>query len=163
MIVFLSKLARKSRTIIYHYVNTAPLTYTKTLRRQIAATDSSLTWLYTMFDIGFFELCLIGIIALLVIGPEKLPRVARTVGLWVGKAQGLVKTVKYEIDEQLRTEELKQSMQQATNSVKGQVSETIEDVEASFNDLRDELKSTPQENIGEPSITPDKKQNPSAD
>lgn len=116
-----------------------------------------------MFDIGFFELCLIGIIALLVIGPEKLPRVARTVGLWVGKAQGLVKTVKYEIDEQLRTEELKQSMQQATNSVKGQVSETIEDVEASFNDLRDELKSTPQENIGEPSITPDKKQNPSAD
>ncbi|MBQ0725117.1 MAG: twin-arginine translocase subunit TatB [Cycloclasticus sp.] len=116
-----------------------------------------------MFDIGFFELCLIGIIALLVIGPEKLPRVARTVGLWVGKAQGLVKTVKYEIDEQLRTEELKQSMQQATTSVKNQVSETIEDVEANFNDLRDELKTEPQEDINEPTATPDKKQNQSVD
>ena len=116
-----------------------------------------------MFDIGFFELCLIGVIALLVIGPEKLPRVARTVGLWVGKAQGLVKTVKYEIDEQLRTEELKQSMQQATNSVKNQVSETIEDVEAKFNDLRDELKTQPQEETNEPPTASDKKQNQNAD
>ncbi len=49
-----------------------------------------------MFDIGFLELCLIAVVSLLVIGPEKLPRVARTVGLWTGKARGMIRTVKYD-------------------------------------------------------------------
>ena len=39
-----------------------------------------------MFDIGFWELTIIGVVALLVIGPERLPRVARTAGLWLGRA-----------------------------------------------------------------------------
>lgn len=57
-----------------------------------------------MFDIGFLEICLITVIALIVIGPEKLPRVACTVGLWAGKARGVIRTVKYDIDEQIRME-----------------------------------------------------------
>ena len=95
-----------------------------------------------MFDIGFFEICLIGIIALLVIGPEKLPRVARTTGLWLGKARGMVKTVKYEIDEQIRLEELKQSMERAKNSVDSQLNDSLEEVETSFNDLQDDIQNT---------------------
>lgn len=110
-----------------------------------------------MFDIGFFEICLIGVIALLVIGPEKLPRVARTVGLWLGKAQGMVKTVKYEIDEQLRAEELKQSLQQAKDDVKSNFSETIEDVETTFEDLQSEIKEEPVEDIKPASVTPEEK------
>ena len=51
-----------------------------------------------MFDISFWELVIIMIVALLVVGPERLPRVARTIGLWVGKAQSFVRTVKADID-----------------------------------------------------------------
>ncbi|MFT6624583.1 MAG: sec-independent protein translocase protein TatB [Cycloclasticus sp.] len=110
-----------------------------------------------MFDIGFFELCLIAIIALLVIGPEKLPRVARTVGLWIGKAQGMVKTVKYEIDEQLRAEELKQSIQRAKDDVKSNFSESLEDVETAFKDLQSEIKEEPVEGIKPSTEKPEEK------
>ena len=110
-----------------------------------------------MFDIGFFELCLIAIIALLVIGPEKLPRVARTVGLWLGKAQGMVKTVKYEIDEQLRAEELKQSIQRAKDDVKNNFSESIEDVETAFKDIQSEIKEEPTEDIKPAAEKPEEK------
>ncbi len=102
-----------------------------------------------MFDIGFFELCLIGIIALLVIGPEKLPRVARTVGLWIGKAQGMVKTVKYEIDEQVRVEELKQSLERAKNTLDNNVTESIKEAESSIEELQNQIKDS-----GEQSTTP---------
>ena len=60
-----------------------------------------------MFDIGFWEIIFILVIALLVIGPERLPRIARTTGLWVGKMRGFVATVKADIDQELATEELK--------------------------------------------------------
>lgn len=106
-----------------------------------------------MFDIGFFELCVIGIIALLVIGPEKLPRVARTVGLWTGKARGAIKTVKYDIDEQIRMEELKASMQRTASTVEKEFSETVNKAEDSLQEDQqkvdkqvhmDELKATMQ-------------------
>jgi len=98
-----------------------------------------------MFDIGFFELCLIGIIALLVIGPEKLPRVARTVGLWIGKAQGMVKTVKYEIDEQVRVEELKQSLERAKNTLDNNINETIKETESSIEELQNQIKDSSEQ------------------
>ena len=110
-----------------------------------------------MFEIGFFELCLVAIVALLVIGPEKLPRVARTVGLWLGKAQGMVKTVKYEIDEQLRAEELKQSIQRAKDDVKNNFSESIEDVETAFKDIQSEIKEEPAEDIKPAAKKPEEK------
>jgi len=59
-----------------------------------------------MFDIGFFELCVIGVVALLVLGPERLPRAARTAGMWVGRAKRMVSQVKRDIDEEIRQEEL---------------------------------------------------------
>lgn len=63
-----------------------------------------------MFDISFWELVIIMIVALLVVGPERLPRVARTIGLWVGKAQSFVRTVKADIDKELATEELRRTL-----------------------------------------------------
>ena len=60
-----------------------------------------------MFDVGFWELLLIGVVALLVVGPERLPGLARTVGLWVGKVRRFVNSVKSDIDREMRTEELK--------------------------------------------------------
>lgn len=53
-----------------------------------------------MFDIGFWELLLIGLVALLVIGPERLPGAARTLGLWVRRARALVNLVRDEVERQ---------------------------------------------------------------
>jgi len=93
-----------------------------------------------MFDIGFFEICLIGIIALVAIGPEKLPRVARTIGLWIGRAQGMVKTVKYEIDEQIRIEELKQSAQKQSQSINEEINQTIDSSQQIINDIKQDSR-----------------------
>ncbi len=65
-----------------------------------------------MFDIGFWELCLIGIVSLLVIGPEKLPKVARIAGFWVGKTRHIVASVKEEIKDELKEEELRQLLKE---------------------------------------------------
>ncbi|EXJ16352.1 Sec-independent protein translocase protein TatB [Imhoffiella purpurea] len=59
-----------------------------------------------MFDVGFTELLLIGVVALVVLGPERLPRVARVAGMWVGKARRTLSSVKQEIDRELKAEEL---------------------------------------------------------
>ena len=63
-----------------------------------------------MFDIGFWELALIMVVALMVIGPDKLPGLARTAGLWFGKAQAMVRSVKADIDHELSAQELKKSL-----------------------------------------------------
>ncbi len=63
-----------------------------------------------MFDIGFWELAVIMIVALVVIGPDKLPGIARTAGKWVGKARYFVSNVKNDVQKELRAEELKQAI-----------------------------------------------------
>lgn len=63
-----------------------------------------------MFDIGFPELVMVAVIALLVIGPDKLPGVARTAGKWVGRARRFVGDVKTDIDRELKQEELKKAL-----------------------------------------------------
>ena len=60
-----------------------------------------------MFDIGFWELLLIMVLAMIVIGPEKLPGAARTAGRWVGKARRFVEGVKTEVAEEFDVTELK--------------------------------------------------------
>lgn len=63
-----------------------------------------------MFDIGFSEMIFIMVIVLLVVGPERLPRIARTAGLWLGKMRGFVSTVKADIDRELATDELRKAL-----------------------------------------------------
>jgi len=63
-----------------------------------------------MFDIGFFELLVIGVIALLVLGPERLPKAARSVGLAIGKVKRSFSNVQEEFERQMRTEELKEKL-----------------------------------------------------
>ncbi|MEY3218928.1 MAG: hypothetical protein RIT27_285 [Pseudomonadota bacterium] len=65
-----------------------------------------------MFDVNIWELSVIGIVALLVFGPDKLPEVARTVGRWVGRARAYLNSVKSDIDREVRLQELQDLMKQ---------------------------------------------------
>lgn len=65
-----------------------------------------------MFDVGFSELVMVGLIALLVIGPERLPKVARIAGFWLGKTRTTIANVKAEIKQELHAEEMRQLLQQ---------------------------------------------------
>jgi sec-independent protein translocase protein TatB len=69
-----------------------------------------------MFDVGFLELVVIGVIALLVVGPERLPRLARTAGLWLGRARRTLSSVKAEIDSELKAEELREILAKQAQS-----------------------------------------------
>ena len=71
-----------------------------------------------MFDIGFSELLVIGVVALIVIGPEKLPKVARTLGHLLGRAQRYVNDVKSDINREIQLEELKKLQAEVTESAR---------------------------------------------
>lgn len=71
-----------------------------------------------MFDIGFSELIVIGIVALVVIGPERLPKVARTIGHLLGRAQRYVNDVKADINREMQIDELKKLQSQVVESAR---------------------------------------------
>ena len=89
-----------------------------------------------MFDIGFSELLVIGVVALIVIGPEKLPRVARTVGHLAGRLQRYVSDVKADINREIELDELRKmrdSMQQAASSFESSVQSELNKTETDLN------------------------------
>jgi sec-independent protein translocase protein TatB len=89
-----------------------------------------------MFDIGFSELLVIGVVALIVIGPEKLPRMARTVGVLAGRLQRYVSEVKADINREIELEELRKmrdSMQQAATDFQSSVQTELHQTEADLN------------------------------
>ncbi len=63
-----------------------------------------------MFDVGFSEMLLVGLIALLVFGPERLPKVARQAALWIKKARAMASSVRLEIDREFQLQELKETL-----------------------------------------------------
>jgi len=90
-----------------------------------------------MFEIGFSELLMLGLVSLLVIGPERLPKVARIAGFWVGKLQKMVTSVKAEIRHELQVEEMRQLMQEQTGLDEYQqaikaANESVADINASL-------------------------------
>ncbi|MBT9554061.1 MAG: Sec-independent protein translocase subunit TatB [Hydrogenophaga sp.] len=98
-----------------------------------------------MIDLGISKLALIGAVALLVIGPEKLPRVARTVGALLGKAQRYVADVKAEVNRSMDLEELrkmKDSVESAARDVETSVSTGANDFEKSWSEATNGLDST---------------------
>ena len=94
-----------------------------------------------MIDFGFDKIALISAVALIVIGPEKLPRVARTVGHFIGKAQRYVADVKAEVNRSIELEELKKmktefedAARNAHDSVSKEVHQTKSTFESSWNE-----------------------------
>ncbi len=89
-----------------------------------------------MFDVGFSELMVIAVVALIVIGPERLPRVARTAGHLLGRLQRYVGDVKSDINREMQLEDLKKLQQQVADqakSMEASVSQQLTSVETELN------------------------------
>ncbi|HQR50926.1 MAG TPA: Sec-independent protein translocase protein TatB [Methylophilaceae bacterium] len=99
-----------------------------------------------MFDIGFSEILVIAVVALVVIGPERLPKVARTLGLLTGRMQRYVSTVKADIDRELHLDELRKLEGEARHtiaSVESQVAAESGDVERTIKSTVDDVAKSP--------------------
>ncbi|MBI3345153.1 MAG: twin-arginine translocase subunit TatB [Gammaproteobacteria bacterium] len=79
-----------------------------------------------MFDIGFSEIVLVGIVALLVVGPKRLPEIARTAGKWIGKTRRMIESVKADIDREFKTDELRKLLTEQQAEVE-QLRQIVED------------------------------------
>lgn len=84
-----------------------------------------------MIDFGFDKLALIGAVALIVIGPEKLPKVARTIGHLFGKAQRYVADVKAEVNRSIELDELKKMKNQFEDAARG-VEQAVQETSSSI-------------------------------
>jgi sec-independent protein translocase protein TatB len=96
-----------------------------------------------MFDVGLTELMVIAVVALVVIGPERLPKVARTAGLLLGRLQRYVSDVKSDINREMQLDELKKMQQEISsqvNSLESSVRHEMREVEGSVNEVVDPLE-----------------------
>ena len=108
-----------------------------------------------MFDIGFSELMVIGIVALLVLGPERLPKVARTTGHLLGRLQRYVSDVKSDINREMQLDELKKLQEEARTaamnfegtvrsevaSVEGGLSSSLQSASSAVADLENSIRN----------------------
>lgn len=90
-----------------------------------------------MFDIGFLEILLIGVVALLVVGPERLPRLARTLGLWIGRARRYASTVKDDVQRELREHEIQEAM--GGKPEMKDIYEIVEDAQEAVRDVAEDV------------------------
>lgn len=91
-----------------------------------------------MFDIGFSELMVIAVVALIVIGPERLPRVARTAGILLGRLRRYAADVKADISREMQLDELRKMQQEVTEriaSAESAVRQELHDVETSVGNV----------------------------
>ena len=106
-----------------------------------------------MIDLGISKMALIGAVALIVIGPEKLPRVARTVGTLIGKAQRYVADVKAEVSRSMELEELKkmkETVEGASRDVETAIQTQASDFEKSWADATDTAAAPVLESLPAP-------------
>jgi sec-independent protein translocase protein TatB len=111
-----------------------------------------------MFDVGFSELLIVSLVALLVFGPNRLPEVARTAGRWVGRMRRFMDDVKRDVDREINSEELaefrklQEELTQARSVIEGEGVKTLELLEAPA--IEEETPSTA------PAPAPEKKPKP---
>jgi sec-independent protein translocase protein TatB len=113
-----------------------------------------------MFDIGFSEIFVIALVALIVIGPERLPKVARTLGHLFGRMQRYVNDVKADISREMELEELRKlqsSVQDAARSIEQSVNQEISTAESQLDNITasaTDLAPTPPAAEAAPPLTP---------
>ncbi|WP_374602833.1 Sec-independent protein translocase protein TatB [Niveibacterium sp.] len=105
-----------------------------------------------MFDVGFSELMVIGLVALVVIGPEKLPRVARTIGHLLGRMQRHVAEVKADISREIQLDEMRRLQSQVVESareVESSIREQAREFEESMRPVAAEVESAVATSVSE--------------
>lgn len=96
-----------------------------------------------MFDVAFSEILVIAVVALIVIGPEKLPKVARTLGLLTGRLQRYVSTMKADIEREMRLEDMRKLEQETRQSIL----EVQSEVAAEAGEMEHSIKSATDINV----------------
>ena len=96
-----------------------------------------------MFDIGFTELMVIALVALIVLGPERLPEVARTLGRWAGRAQRFMEKVRQDIDRELKSEELEKikKLEEELNETRTLIENSSDKIKQSLTEETGSLES----------------------
>jgi sec-independent protein translocase protein TatB len=113
-----------------------------------------------VIDLGISKIALIGAVALIVIGPEKLPRVARTIGTLLGKAQRYISDVKAEVSKSIELDELKKmkdTMQEAAHDVENSIQAGVTDFEKDWADVTSTAMSSASSFTSYPSYSHPKK------
>ena len=106
-----------------------------------------------MFDIGFSEIVVIGVVALIVIGPERLPKVARTLGHMFGRLQRYVNEVKADINREMELDELRKlqaQVQSAARDIEQSVTQAARDVETGVRSVETQLNEAGSETPSAP-------------
>lgn len=109
-----------------------------------------------MFDFGFSELMVIGLVALVVLGPERLPRVARQAGQWMGKLQRYVADVKSDINRQMELEELRNLQKEVTDAareVKTSFESSIQEAQSEFDSITRSVEGSSDSTTGSSSTS----------
>jgi sec-independent protein translocase protein TatB len=99
-----------------------------------------------MFDIGFSEMAVLAVVALVVLGPERLPKVARQAGHWMGKLRRYVDDVKSDINRQMELTELRNLQTQVTDAardLKNSVESGVAEAQSQFSEVQQSLESAP--------------------
>ena len=103
-----------------------------------------------MFDVGFSEMLMIGIVALVVIGPERLPKVARTAGLLLGRMRRYVSDIKADINREMQLEELKQlkaEMQESAREFERSMTSEMQTIEQTAKSVINDEPHAPAVNV----------------
>jgi len=106
-----------------------------------------------MFDVGMLELFLVAVVALLVVGPERLPKLARTAGMWIGRGRRFISSVKDDIDREMKADELRSILDKQKQS--NPLHEVIEDTKKTFGDIQ--AKTEAAINVKDKPAAPDSK------
>lgn len=99
-----------------------------------------------MFDLGFSELLIVAIVALIVLGPERLPKATRFVGLWVRRARAQWDSVKTELERDLAAEELKRNLKSAQDALREteqQIRNSGSEAKREFDEIRASVQDRP--------------------
>ncbi|HUW38365.1 MAG TPA: Sec-independent protein translocase protein TatB [Rhodocyclaceae bacterium] len=103
-----------------------------------------------MFDVSFSELVVIGLVALIVIGPERLPKVARTAGLLLGRLQRYVSDVKADINREMQLDELKKMQEQIADHARAMESSLSDEMHAVHESLNQSIAPPDMEAQAQP-------------
>ncbi len=93
-----------------------------------------------MFDVGFQELLLIGVVALIVVGPERLPDLARKMGMWLGRGRRMISNLKQDIDAELKATELQKILD--TQALTNPTHDIIETGKDELNKIKNDIESS---------------------